>query len=114
MTDTDLAVKLVGLARPMELLAEASERRLVAITDKLDRPHLLRLPENTEASREDVLYVLQLLRAGLARLGAELPAPLPWSDGSEVHGRSVVPTQEGLTALGRWPLSRYDAGWGDA
>jgi hypothetical protein len=105
-----------GMAPAMRMLDAAGCRRLVAVTDVVDRAHLMWLApgqEPTEAPVEECQLVKDLLAAGLAQLG-DFDQTLPWYGGTHAHGKHVLPTVRGLAALERWRLYGTEtatAGW---
>jgi hypothetical protein len=102
-TTATVAGRETGLADAMRMLDAAGHRQLVAITDVVDRAHLMWVPEHTEGTSLECQLVKDLLATGLAQLG-RFDEPLPWYGGARVHGKRVLATERGLAALERWRL----------
>jgi hypothetical protein len=86
-----------------ELLQAAGSRRLLAITDVVDRAHMLWLAPDgsgTEATAAQCRLVRALLAEGLAQLGT-VSETVPWY-GGEAHGLRVLPTEQGRILLRLW------------
>lgn len=94
-----------------DLLRAATELELVAVTDIVDRAHLVRLrgDDVVEAAAEEARLVQGLIDAGLAQLG-EVPLVVPWY-GGEARGVRVLATEKGLTALGETPAATVAPSW---
>jgi hypothetical protein len=87
----------------MELLQAAADRRLVGLTDVLDRAHVVWLePDSSsvEASARDTRLVVELLREGLVQRG-EQQVTVPWYGAGHAHGVRLLPTDRGRRVLGR-------------
>jgi hypothetical protein len=100
-----------GLTEAMRLLQAARDRQLVAVTDVVDRAHLVWASLESEATAAETQMVKDMLAAGWAQLG-DYDQTVPWYGGTQAHGRRVLPTERGLSALDRWNLcDTVSGGW---